>query len=129
MNNRSNIGVIVALMGAALITISFIDRNRFWIWFILGIIPYIVFFIGIYMKCPRCGRWWASREQSSELLDRWNESKDVDRWDETRNRNNEIVSRTRRIEQVIVHCEKKQFDYRCRYCDHEWKEIKIQKDR
>lgn len=94
--------LLLAFAGALLIGIAFIDDGRFWYWLIAGIIPYLMLLWGAATKCPQCNQWWAAREEGSEMLDNWQETKDVPREDITRNSNGDIISRRTRTETVIV---------------------------
>jgi hypothetical protein len=126
--NKSIIGWISALLGATSIGIAFVDKENFLWWLLPGLIPYIAFLWGVLTKCPQCGRWWASVHNDSELLDRWQETKDVEREDVTRDQTGR-ETRTKRIEQIIVNCEKRRHHYSCKYCSAAWTEIKVSRDK
>lgn len=127
--NRKTTGWTLALLGAASIGIAYVDKDHFYWWFLPGIIPYIAFIVGFLNQCPKCGRWWASVEGRSELLDRWQETKDVEREDVTRDTTGKEIARTKRIEQVVVTCEKSRHYYTCKYCSAAWTEIKTHRNR
>lgn len=93
--NRMKIGWTFAFIGAAAIGIAFWDKEDFWYWFLPGFVPFMAFLWGVSAKCPECGRWWASIHRGSELLDRWQETKDVKREDVTRDRKGKEIARTK----------------------------------
>jgi hypothetical protein len=127
--NKSITGWISALLGATSIGIAFVDKTHFLWWLLPGLIPYIAFLWGFLTKCHQCGRWWASVHNDSELLDRWQETKDAEREDVTRDQTGREITRTKRIEQIIVNCEKRRHHYNCKYCSAAWTEIKVSRDK
>lgn len=127
--SRGTIGWILALIGAISIGLAFVFTDYFLWWFVPGILPYLAFAYGFFTQCPSCGRWWASEDTGSVLLDRWTETKDIDREDVTKDRMGNELFRTKRTEQVTMTCERRQHHYKCRYCNASWTKIKDHRDR
>lgn len=127
--SRVKVGWLLALLGATLVGIGFLDEDHFWWWFFSGISPYILFAWGASEKCPECERWWAADSEGFELLEHWQESKDIPREDITRNGKGEVIARKTRIEAVIVNVEKRRYHYKCRFCNASWTKTKEHRDR
>lgn len=71
-------------------------------------------------RCPSCGKFFADKLESKDLVSKRIEHKTITRIDEHRDSHGKTTGTTRRKEQVAVEIREFKLSYKCKYCGHYW---------